>query len=85
MGSCVCLKDGRDIIEHAASHNCPEERFSARGLGDFVARILKRSGIHRLFNLYRDQTAWQRTGSSEASNCGCARRRDALNQWVIRR
>jgi len=86
MGSCACLKDGRDIIEHARAHDCPDERFRARGLGDSVARVLKLLGIDRLFHLYREQTGWQNranaAASPEPSGCGCGKRRAALNTWV---
>jgi hypothetical protein len=86
MGSCACLKDGRDIIEHAQLHDCPEERFAARGLGDSVAWVFQQLGIHRVLRLYRDQTSWQHRNddgaSSNPSGCGCAQRRAALNNWV---
>jgi hypothetical protein len=85
MGSCACLKDGRDIIEHARMHDCPDERYRSRGVGDSVAWVFRRLGMHRLFHLYRDQTAWQRRPNEESSNaggCGCDKRRAALNTWV---
>lgn len=82
MGRCACLKDGRDIIEHATIHQCPEERFAARGAGDTIAWILQRSGIHRLYYMYRDQTAWQRSWSNVTSDCGCSDRREALNRTL---
>ena len=74
-GACACRKDGRDIIEHARLHDCPEERFGRRGLGDLVAWALHWTGI-----------AWlvmevMRVRGKSAAGCGCARRRERLNGW----
>jgi hypothetical protein len=84
MGSCACLRDGRDIIDHAKSHDCPLERFAPRGMGDSVAWILQRMGIVRLIRLYREQVRWQRDAPARIAppDCGCGKRREKLNEWV---
>lgn len=36
----VCSIDGREIADHAASHDCPLQRFDSRGAGDVLAKVI---------------------------------------------
>ena len=83
MGRCACLADGRDIIDHATEHNCPQERFAARGLGDSLAWFLERIGVHRLMRvLRRPARLRKKSAMPDALPCGCAQRREKLNSWI---
>lgn len=85
FGGCVCLRDGRDIIDHATAYDCPLEKFPARGLGDTVAWVLHRIGVTALYERYRRETEAIRVFAADGANppgCGCAGRRRALNMFA---
>jgi hypothetical protein len=82
FGGCVCLRDHRDIIHHAANHDCPLEKFAARGVGDSVAWFLHRIGMTALYERYRRETEAIRVFAADGvdrRDCGCAGRRKTLN------
>jgi hypothetical protein len=82
-GPCACLKDNRDIIEHARAHDCPAEKFRARGLGDTVAWILQRLGVAYLHRRFRARAAPAHAAGK--SGCGCLQRREKLNDMIAYR
>ena len=69
-GKCPCTLDGRDIIEHAESGDCPKQKFPSRGIGDTVAKALQAVGVDRMVK------------AIAGKDCGCKGRQEKLNQIV---
>lgn len=79
-GRCVCLVDGQDVLEHAATAYCPLGRYRL-GMGDLLARGLHVTRLARLAVLWREMTGRE---------CRCGQRQGELNgrwagmwQWII--
>jgi hypothetical protein len=69
-GPCACTKDGRDIIEHATTHDCPLDLYPPRGAGDVLAYWFSKCGGNVFKRMIERWTG---------KPCGCAKRQDALN------
>lgn len=85
-GRCICTIGGRDIREHAGEGDCPLEKFPATGAGDLLAKLLYWTWVGPLAKRIIRETAtarqWCAADGVDASKCGCAGRRAALNRLI---
>lgn len=68
-GACLCEANGKDITENANAHDCPEQRFPARGIGDVVAKVTTAFGIKPCEKCKETQKRWNEAmpfGSQQA-------------------
>lgn len=75
-GPCPCLRDGRDIIEHAQEGKCPLGKHQvppSRGLGDTIAKVAHAIGADQAAHVFERVTGRE---------CGCEKRREKLNVLI---